>query len=169
MTNHLKMIKYFLIILIIFSSCTFEKPTDFSEKALKDLLLNTENKEISLKEILQNHKEKKVFITLWASWCGDCIKGIPELKKIQSKNPSVSFVFISVDKSLNSWKNGIKKYQLEGNHYYLPKGMKNGDFVNFIGLSWIPRYLIVDKNGKIALFKATKITDKAILETLKVN
>ena len=163
------MTKYFLFILLIFSSCTFEKPTEFSEKAMNDLLLNIDNQVISWKEILEKHQEKKVFIAIWASWCADCVKGIPELKKIQSENPSVSFIFISVDRNMNSWKNGIKKYQLEGTHYYLPKGMKNGDFADFIGLSWIPRYLIVDKIGKIALFKATKITDKAILETLKAN
>jgi hypothetical protein len=41
-----------------------------------------------------------------------------------------------------------------------------GKFGKSIKLDWIPRYMIIDKNGKIALYKATESTDPKIEETL---
>ena len=48
--------------------------------------------------------------------------------------------------------------------------MKNGlnsAFGDFLNSNWIPRYLVVNENGTIDLFKAKKITDKRIVEALK--
>ena len=58
---------------------------------------------------------------------------------------------------------------IKGAHYNLPKGMKVGDFVDFLNLSWIPRYLVVDEKGNILLFKATNASDKNIRSALKTN
>ena len=72
-----------------------------------------------------------------------------------------------VDEKNTSWKRGIQKFKIDGEHYNFPKGMNTGDFVDFINLSWIPRYLVIDENGNISLFKATKSSDKRIVEALK--
>jgi hypothetical protein len=45
--------------------------------------------------------------------------------------------------------------------------MKNGDLVDFLNVSWIPRYLVVDEKGSITLFKATDASDKDIITALK--
>ena len=45
--------------------------------------------------------------------------------------------------------------------------MKTGEFVDFINLSWIPRYMVIDAQGKITLFKATSASDSAIVAALK--
>src|SRR5690606_5515065 len=36
---------------------------------------------ISFQKILDKHKGNAIVIDVWASWCPDCIKGFPELKK----------------------------------------------------------------------------------------
>jgi hypothetical protein len=41
-----------------------------------------------------------------------------------------------------------------------------GVFGKSIKLNWIPRYMVVDKAGKIALFKAIEADDEKIAETL---
>ncbi len=46
---------------------------------------------------------------------------------------------------------------------------KKGTFGKFLGLWWIPRYVVVNEFGEIILFKATKITDKNILKALKIK
>ena len=38
-----------------------------------------------------------------------------------------------------------------------------GPFGEFLDLDWIPRYLVIDKQGNIKLFKATKAKDKNII------
>jgi len=152
---------------LIFLNCTFTTPTLFSEKALQDSFLSLDGKSIKFQEILKKHKGKKILIDVWASWCADCIKGMPTIEKIQKEFPEIVFLFISVDKNGKGWKNGIKKHTIKGEHYNLPKGMKNGDFVDFLNLNWIPRYLVVDEQGGVTLFKATKSSDKKIVEALK--
>ena len=45
--------------------------------------------------------------------------------------------------------------------------MNEGDLVNFINLSWLPTYMIIDENGEISLFKATNLSDKNIRKALE--
>ncbi|PQJ76018.1 TlpA family protein disulfide reductase [Polaribacter gangjinensis] len=161
--------KYSIILLLFLTSCSFETPTKFSEKALNENLISIQNETVLFKEIIEKYQGKKVLINVWASWCADCIKGLPELKKIQKSYPSVIFLNISVDENSLGWRKGIERFQILGEHYNLPKGMKNGDLVDFLNLRWIPRYIIVDEKGSISLFKATKITDERILATIKTN
>lgn len=59
-----------------------------------------------------------------------------------------------------------KKYDVQGEHYLTSDGMK-GVFGKSINLDWIPRYMIVDKTGKIALFKVIEADDPKLLETLE--
>ncbi len=161
------MIKKIIFLSVLFISCTLKTPTQFSEKALKDTLYSLNGEKSTFKEIINQYKGKKVLIDVWASWCGDCIGGLPKVKALQKEFPEVVFLFLSVDKDKNRWKNGVKIYTIEGDHYNLPKGMKDGDFVDFLNLNWIPRYLVVDKQGSIELFNAKKSSDKKIVEALK--
>jgi hypothetical protein len=60
----------------------------------------------------------------------------------------------------------VQRFKIQGEHYNLPKGMSDGDFVDFINSSWIPRYMVIDENQNISLFKATKASDTAIEKAL---
>ncbi|MDO6597578.1 TlpA disulfide reductase family protein [Oceanihabitans sp. 2_MG-2023] len=160
--------KHLLILLvsITFLSCKAqETPTQFTEEALNDTFISYENENITFKNILKKHKGKTIVVDVWASWCGDCIKGMPKVKALQDSNPEVVFLFLSADKSLKSWKKGIDKYQVKGEHYYMPKGMKSV-FSKSINLDWIPRYLIIDADGSIKLFKAIKADNTNLLKAL---
>ena len=94
------------------------------------------------------------------------MKAQPELENLfQGYNENVDFITLSCDKSYESWKKGIEKFEVKGEHYLIPDGMK-GIFGKSIKLDWIPRYMIVDKEGKIAVFKAIEPTDAQIKETI---
>lgn len=159
--------KSILLILIICASCSFETPTAFTEVALQENVFSLNNKKSTFKEVIANHKGKKILVDFWASWCRDCIVGMPKVKALQKEFPEVAFLFLSVDENKRSWKKVVQRLQLKGNHYNLPKGMKNGELVDFVGLGWIPRYMVIDEHGKIVLFKATDASDKNIIEALK--
>jgi len=164
--NKKDMFKRFLLILVVFTACTFEAPTEFSEKAMKDTFLTLENQPIVFKEILDTYKGKKVLIDVWASWCKDCIVTLPDLKELQKEFPDVVYLFLSLDKSTHRWKKGIKRFNIVGEHYYMKSGW-DGDFGEFLNLNWIPRYMVVNENGFVDLFKSTKITDARIVNALK--
>ena len=159
--------KILLVFVIIFTSCNIEKPTEFTDLALNDSVYDLSNTQFSIKEVLAKYKGKKVLIDVWASWCGDCIKGLPSVKNLQKEYKEVVFLFLSVDKSKTAWKRGIDRFKIKGEHYNLAKGMKDGAFVDFINLGWIPRYMVIDENGKITLFKATRASDSLIEIALK--
>ena len=109
-------------------------------------------------------------IDVWASWCKDCIVGVPKVKELQKEFPDVVFLFLSVDRSNRFLeKSHVIGYNLKGEHYNLPEGMKDGEFVDFINLNWIPRYMVINETGEITLFKATNAADKEIKEALKKN
>jgi thiol-disulfide isomerase/thioredoxin len=161
--------KIILLLFIAFISCNQEEPKEFSEIALQEMLIGLDDSKITLREVLYKNKDKKILIDIWASWCKDCIVGVPKAKELQKKFPEIAYLFLSVDFSKPSWKRAIKKYNLIGEHYNLPKGMNDGDLVEFLNVSWIPRYIVVDEKGGIQLFKATKASDKNIVEALKTN
>ena len=158
----------FLLIMAIssLSSCSQEPQKEFSQQSLTEKLITTDDSEISFGEILKKHHGETVVIEVWASWCSDCIKSMPKFKALQEKHPEVSYVFLSVDKTATAWKTAIEKYDLPGDHYWVPKGMK-GSFGKAIDIDWIPRYIIVDKTGKIVTYRAIETDFENIDNTLK--
>ena len=157
---------YIIILCLALISCNFETPTQFSEAALNDLFTSFEGEEVSFSSILESHKGKTILIDVWATWCRDCIVGMPIERALQQEFPEVSFVFLSLDRSEAAWKQGIKKYNIQGDHYFMKSG-PDGPFREFLNSNWIPRYLVVDKQGNIKLFKAKKASDSRIKEALK--
>lgn len=166
-SRNMKKIKNIIVILITvnFLSCNFEHPTQFSEAALSDVFITLEGDTIPFKTILETYKGKKIVVDVWASWCGDCIKGIPDEKALQKEFPEVVFLFLSEDRNVERWKKSIEKYNIEGEHYFMANGSK-GAFKDFLNSNWIPRYLVIDKKSGIKLFKAKKVTDIRIKEAL---
>lgn len=148
-------------------SCSQAQETAFTKAALDSKMTSLDGKEITFKEVLDKHKGKTVVIDVWASWCPDCIKGMPKVHVLQKQFPNVDYVFLSYDRVDEKWKEGIEKYAVKGDNYHVGKSMKEGDFARDIKLDWIPRYMVVDKNGKIALFKAIEADDANLIAILK--
>lgn len=142
-------------------------PTSFTEAALESKMKLAEGYEVPFKEILDKNKGNVIVIDVWASWCPDCIKGMPKVHKLQEQFPEATYVFLSYDKNEEDWKKGIDKYNVTGLNYLITSKWKGGAFSEAIKLDWIPRYMVVDKEGKIAVFKAIEADDENLIATLK--
>jgi thiol-disulfide isomerase/thioredoxin len=160
--------KIFVLATMLISTlgCAQKEETSFKKEGLENLMVTTENKPITFTEILKKYEGTTIVIDIWASWCSDCVKGMPKVKELQEKNPEVTFLFISMDKSYESWLKGIEKYEVRGEHYLTADGMK-GVFGKSVELDWIPRYMVVDKKGKIALYKVIEADDEKLIKTLE--
>lgn len=154
----------FFLVILLFISC--EKPRQFSELVLQDKMITLNNETVQFKDVIDQYKGKKVVIDVWASWCSDCIKGLPNLYKLQKETPEVKYLFLSVDKTEGAWKKAINRYKIKGDHYFIKEGL-DGNFGDFLNSNWTPRYMVLDEEGNISLFKATKITDKRIKELIQ--
>lgn len=146
-------------------SCQAQKK-EFSKAALNNKLVALDGSQVAFKDIISKYRGKTVVMEVWASWCGDCVKAMPKLKELQKNNPDVAYLFISMDKAEDKWKSGIEKHELKGDHYWATDGMK-GKFGQSIDLDWIPRYVIIDKSGKIELYRAIETDFEKIDATLK--
>lgn len=159
-------IKYLILVCLVFLNCNAQEPTTFSEEALNDSFITLDGKSIVFKDILEAHKNTTIVIDIWASWCKDCVGGMPKVKALQKARKDVTYIFLSLDKNQKAWKKGIKKYNVIGNHYFMQSGWK-GPFGTFVDLDWIPRYMVIDKQGNIKLFKSVKADDKNIKDILE--
>jgi thiol-disulfide isomerase/thioredoxin len=154
-----------VIVLAVFAIGNAQKK-EFTKESLSKKLFALDNTEISFEQVLKKHKGKVTVIEVWASWCGDCVKAMPKVKEMQEANPTVDYVFISMDKAFDKWQAGIEKHELKGDHYWATDGMK-GEFGKSIDLDWIPRYIVIDKEGYIAIYRAIETDFDKINEQLK--
>nr|WP_321227516.1 TlpA disulfide reductase family protein [uncultured Psychroserpens sp.] len=162
----MKKIIYIAFICLCITSCEAQpEPKQFSQEALNATFLDLESESVTFQKILEANKGKTVLIDIWASWCRDCIVGLPDLKALQDEYKDVTYVFLSMDKTQTSWKNSIKKYDIIGEHYFMPSGWK-GAFSDFVDLDWVPRYMVIDTESNIKLFRAIKASDPKIKEHL---
>ncbi|NDP26369.1 MAG: TlpA family protein disulfide reductase [Flavobacterium sp.] len=155
-----------LLFAVVSFSCSQAQKNSFSKEALLETLLATDGNQVPFKDILKKHKGQTLVIEVWASWCGDCVKAMPKIKELQANNPHVDYVFISMDKTADKWKEGIAKHELKGDHFMANDQMK-GVFGKAIDLDWIPRYIIIDKTGKIVIYRAIETDFEKINTELK--
>jgi len=162
----MKKLLLLFIALVTLNSFSQDKTT-YDKVALNEVFISQKGEEIQFKEILDKYKGQTIFIDIWASWCSDCVGSIPKLKILQLESKEVVYVMLSLDKTPELWKKGLEKHKLEGEHYLFTKKWKQSDFCKSITLDWIPRYMIVGKDGTIKMYKAIEINDEKIMKAFK--
>lgn len=157
----------YLFVFILLASCNAEKPTAFPEEVLSEKLLTEEEESITFKEILAKHKGKKIMFEICASWCAECVSGIPQIKKLKAENPDVVFIFLSIDKTVDQWKKGNARFfNIGGEHYFLPTALKGG-YAKGLGIKDVPGYMVVNKRGIISLANVTEPFDPRLAGALR--
>jgi len=110
----------------------------------------------TLEEAIKPLLGKKIYIDVWATWCGPCkveFAHNEELKKMLAEN-DIQQLYISIDRDDDDqqWKNEIKYHHLTGTHI-----RANGELGNDLrklfnkenpGIA-IPWYILIDENGNI--------------------
>lgn len=118
---------------------------------------------------LEDFKGKYVYIDVWATWCGPCRAEIPFLKQMEEKyhGKNIEFVSISIDvlKDHDKWKKFVTDKELGGVQLIADKDW-NSDFVKSFGIRGIPRFILIDPNGKIVQADAARPSSPRLQEEL---
>ncbi len=118
--------------------------------------------------LMSMFKGKAVFIDLWATWCAPCkdeFKYKGALEKF-CKGKDIEKVYISIDKNDKdkSWQDAVSFYELGGHHirasFDLIKDIRRRFANDNEGGISIPRYIIVNKEGKITEENAKRPSEK---------
>ncbi|MFC5044342.1 TlpA family protein disulfide reductase [Aquimarina hainanensis] len=118
---------------------------------------------------LEELRGKYVYIDIWATWCGPCKKELPYLKELEKtfRNKEITFVSISVDEQKDKvkWKKMTEKQKLKGVQLIADKDW-DSDFVKKYLVEAIPRFILLDKEGKIITANAKRPSSPELKSTL---
>ena len=123
---------------------TYDKLVAFNgENAIDLKLTDTSGNKVQL----SSFKGKNIYIDIWATWCGPCIKEQPYLDTLQKKfkdNSNIIFLSLSIDHDFTYWKNYVNRVKLSGFQFVIDLGE-----LNAYSVVEIPRAILIDKDFKI--------------------
>jgi len=99
---------------------------------------------------LKDLQGKLVYIDIWGTWCIPCVREIPALKKLEEefRNEDINFVSISINDEKEKLKQFIKENDLKGIQLFFKDG-DDEEFFNEYQLQGVPRFILIDREGKI--------------------
>lgn len=116
---------------------------------------------------LAKYKGKVVLLDFWATWCGPCVAGLPELKSAYNKYHAQGFevVGISLDEEKGALTSFIKKNKMPWPQIFDGKGW-DSKVSNDYGVRAIPFLLLIGRDGKIAAVNPRNELDKEVQAAL---
>jgi thiol-disulfide isomerase/thioredoxin len=135
-------------------------------------LLTINREQITIEELLRRKKGKVLYLDFWASWCAPCIEEMPHSKSLfqDYQDKDLEVVFISMDDTYLKWTKAAERLgvNLTMNSFQILAPEKS-TFLREHKLKTIPRYMIVDKTGKVVNSDAPRPGDprtKGLLDAL---
>ena len=130
------------------------------------VLINQEGKEVYIDQF----KGKVVYIDFWASWCGPCRQQFPFSKKLhdamsKKELDKIVFLYISIDDNEATWKKAIEQNNLKGVNA-ISRGGWSSEVCKFFNITSIPRYMILNKSGKVVEQDAKRPADETLKDDL---
>ena len=112
---------------------------------------NADGKEITLKSVIENKKNKYVLVDFWASWCGPCMAEVPHLKETYNAYHKKGFEIygISLDRAREPWLNAIESKEMNWIHVSALKYWESEARDNYAVNSIPSNYLVDCSTGEI--------------------
>ena len=127
---------------------------------------------------LSDFKGKKVYINMWASWCGPCMREIPELEKVYQKyKDNKDIVFLSMTSPNDAeFKNQspqdkskdviLKKAKELGATYPVLFDVNDRFIINYAIRSF-PTHILINSDGTFETRIAGAVTEESLTKELE--
>ena len=113
---------------------------------------------------MANYKGKYIYVDIWATWCGPCKKELPYLEALQEEykdNDNILFTSVSIDKDKGAWERMVKDKNMQGLQLFAENEWR-ASIVRDYKISGIPRFLLIDDQGKIISANAPRPSSEKI-------
>jgi thiol-disulfide isomerase/thioredoxin len=99
---------------------------------------------------LSDLRGKLVYIDIWATWCGPCIAEHPHWDELRAayNDKDVAFLSLSIDDTKEPWEKMVKSKNMGGYQWFAENAWKS-EITRLFMVNSIPRFLLLDKEGKI--------------------
>lgn len=112
-------------------------------------------------------KGQKVVVNFWASWCGPCVKEMPELVQLSHayKAKGIRFVGVAVDSDKNV-QAFLQKVKVD--YPVFVSGYAGADLARNFGntAGALPFTVVIDANGRVRMTKLGEIEPNQLKKTL---
>ena len=152
----------------ISSYCQIEAPKD-SQAGIPvpdTTMETTDGSEVQLSSLFG----KVLYIDVWATWCGPCVREAPYFKELAEKfkgDDRICFISLSVDrdKDRDKWVEFVSEEQPFWPQFRLA-GTDQDDFCDKVGINTIPRFLLIGPDGKFIDGDCARPSDENIEDIL---
>ncbi len=134
-----------------------------------DTIMETiDGSEISLSSMFG----KVLYIDVWATWCGPCVKEVPYFKALAQKyreDGRICFISLSIDrdKDRDRWVEFIDKEKPFWPQFRLDDTHQN-TFCSKVGINAIPRFLLIGPDGKFITGNCARPSNENIQDILEI-
>lgn len=118
---------------------------------------------------LSDFKGKFVMIDVWATWCGPCKMQTPYFERqheLFASDPRICFIAISLDENKEAWKKMLENEKPKLKQFVVEKGIKS-DLCTRYFISAIPRFLLIDPQGRIVSVDVMRPADDKFTEYIR--
>ena len=109
-----------------------------------------DGKSVSLSSVVNDPANRYVILDFWATWCGPCVKSIPELREIYAKyhDKGLEIFSVSQDTKAKAWKSFLPENDMTWVNVLAPLGRVYKNYA----IQVIPTVFLIDcQTGEILL------------------
>lgn len=161
-----------LVLTLSFVACNAGGNTDEQESteaqasgnAPDFAVLDENGQRVELSEL----RGKPVVINFWATWCGYCVKEMPDFNKAYAENPDVVFLMVNVTDGVYETVDKAKAFVLAQGYDFDIYFDVLGEAVEAYGVTGYPTTVFVSANGDVVAKEVGMISYETLIKGLEL-